>query len=141
MEERHGLRVEVSLDETWDLENQETRSLVVNLVRELLFNSVKHSGVDRARIYDVVSEKERRLIVEDAGCGFDVAAVRARRGERSLGLFSIEERLRLVGGRFELHSVPGQGTCCVLAFPLQTPSPAITGLQVTSDDTAPPAPV
>ena len=52
------------------------------------------------------------LMVRDDGCGFDVAAARARAVQgASLGLLSMEERAALVGGRMTIESAVGQGTC------------------------------
>ena len=49
------------------------------------------------------------LEVADDGCGFDVGLARRDAGER-FGLFSIEERLRQLGGHLELDTAPGRGT-------------------------------
>ena len=48
-----------------------------------------------------------RLTVRDDGIGFDPADERNRGG---LGLLSMNERLRLVGGRIAIDSVPSNGT-------------------------------
>jgi len=51
------------------------------------------------------------LNVRDDGIGFDAVAARARAlGGASLGLLGMEERVSLVGGRFEVVSAPGNGT-------------------------------
>ena len=53
------------------------------------------------------------------GAGFDVASAqrRAAAGE-SLGVVSMEERVALAGGSFQIHSAPGQGTVVVASFPV-----------------------
>jgi signal transduction histidine kinase len=56
---------------------------------------------------------------EDNGIGFDPAAVRTQPdGERGLGLASMEERVNLLQGSFELDSIPGQGTRISVTLPL-----------------------
>jgi len=64
--------------------------------------------------------EQLRIEVEDDGVGF-LASQRGR-GEgmrEGFGLFSIEERLRHLGGRFEVFSEPGKGVRAVLVVPLQ----------------------
>jgi CheY-like chemotaxis protein len=51
------------------------------------------------------------ITVEDRGIGFDPAELveRAKAGHVGWGLFSIRERLTLLGGRFDIDSTPGRG--------------------------------
>jgi signal transduction histidine kinase len=59
------------------------------------------------------------LIVEDDGAGFDVAQARASAQERNrLGLYGMEERASLVGGRLTVESAPASGTTVVVEVPL-----------------------
>jgi signal transduction histidine kinase len=55
--------------------------------------------------------------VSDGGVGYDSTAVAAR-PLRGLGLVAVRERLSLVGGTVEVHTVPGSGTVTVLTAPL-----------------------
>jgi signal transduction histidine kinase len=59
------------------------------------------------------------ITVSDEGVGFEEEALDYRSGRRPgrLGLFSIRERLTLLGGRFEIDSAPGQGTRMRLVAP------------------------
>jgi CheY-like chemotaxis protein len=59
------------------------------------------------------------ITVTDHGAGFDVARLddRSRAGQVGWGLFSIRERLTLLGGRFNIDSAPGQGTQVRLVAP------------------------
>jgi two-component system CheB/CheR fusion protein len=52
-----------------------------------------------------------QVIIEDNGCGFDVAATAAKLGaHRGLGLDGMRERLALIGGTLEIESTIGGGT-------------------------------
>jgi signal transduction histidine kinase len=62
-------------------------------------------------------DDELELSVRDDGCGFDLAAARRRGG---LGLLSIDERVRLVGGVVELSTAPGRGTKVTVRIPIAT---------------------
>ena len=77
------------------------------IVQEGLRNVVRHSGVQKARVTLSGTRDGIRLAIADAGAGFDIEKARGRRG---LGLRSMEERARLLGGRFAVRSRPGQGT-------------------------------
>jgi PAS domain S-box-containing protein len=116
MEEQYGLTVDLSIDEKADLNRKDLRALVFECVRELLFNIVKHSKVDRARLSLALTEDEVRITVADEGVGFDPSATFARGGVHTpgLGLFSIRERLALMGGRLEISSAPGRGARFVI---------------------------
>jgi signal transduction histidine kinase len=61
------------------------------------------------------SGEEVQLTVSDAGAGFDVEKAR---NERGLGLVSMQERVHLVHGRFQIESAPGAGTRIVAVVPL-----------------------
>jgi signal transduction histidine kinase len=53
------------------------------------------------------------VVVEDRGVGFD-----AELEPRGFGLFSIRERMRHLGGEFEIAAAPGDGTRVTLTAPL-----------------------
>jgi len=56
--------------------------------------------------------------IRDDGMGFDVPAVLASK-ERGLGLFGMQERMALVGGRLQIHSRPGAGTLVRAEAPVE----------------------
>jgi PAS domain S-box-containing protein len=117
---QYGLVVEVSADPLANSDRKDVRTLLFESVRELLFNAVKHANVDRVTI-DLSLDHDDALciIVADRGIGFDPAALvqRANEGQSGWGLFSIRERLTLLGGRFDIESTPGQGTRFRLVAP------------------------
>lgn len=117
MEHLHGLKVELQADGPVRLANEDLRVLLFQIVRELLFNCKKHAGTDRARVVLDDGGAELVLVVEDAGRGFEHAGPRPDQ-HNGFGLYSIRERLRLVGGRVDIHSVPGQGTRIEMHVPL-----------------------
>jgi len=84
-------------------------------VRELLMNAVKHARTESATISLHWSDGILRLVVQDAGCGFDVMAAPL---SAQFGLFSIKERMQALGGQFVLLSEHGQGTTATLVLPV-----------------------
>jgi signal transduction histidine kinase len=77
------------------------------VLQEALANATKHSGASTYHVSLEGTSDGLHLEVVDDGCGFDVAAAMASSG---LGLVSMQERLRLVGGEVSFESIPGEGT-------------------------------
>ncbi len=66
-----------------------------------------------------------QVIVEDDGCGFDVAAINTKdSGYRGLGLEGMRDRLMLLGGTLEIESTPGAGTALFARIALDRPGDA-----------------
>lgn len=85
----------------------------------------KHAKVTAAnvqieRVGDLI-----QIVVEDkgAGCAALGSNTPGNTGS-SLGLFGIRQRLDLIGGRFEIDSVPERGSRFTLHAPLRSPPPA-----------------
>ena len=115
-----GLEVKVSADPQADSDRRDVRTLLFASVRELLFNVVKHAHVDRVTVDLALDANDTLCItVTDEGLGFDPVEVdeRAKVNQVGWGLFSIRERLTLLGGRFDVESAPGRGTTFRLIAP------------------------
>jgi signal transduction histidine kinase len=106
--ELHGLEVRVAVTDAPHPDDH-VSVLVFQSVRELLLNVVKHAGVQHAQVRLWGSaDGKLHVAVEDGGKGFDAAATLERRHTGGgFGLFSIRERLDLVGGRIQIESRPG----------------------------------
>src|SRR5262249_37677784 len=120
MRHQHGLVVHVSADPVANSGRKDVRTLLFESVRELLFNTVKHARVDRATLdLSLGADNTLRITVEDRGIGFDPSKLvdEAKDGQVGWGLFSIRERLTLLGGRLDVESAPGQGTRFRLIVP------------------------
>ena len=85
------------------------------VAQEALNNSVKHSRSARAEVRLTACNGTLRMTVRDYGLGFD-PSVHAS----GLGLATMRERLRLVGGNLEVASRPGEGTELTAQAPLVT---------------------
>ena len=86
------------------------RVMLWKSARELLHNVVKHAEARQVQIQLETTATEVILEVKDDGRGFDFTAARRRTGG-GFGLFSIEERLRQLGGDMTVLTEPGGGTC------------------------------
>jgi len=79
---------------------------VFRIAQEALHNALRHSGAERIALTLRCSGDGVELTVTDDGIGFEVGAARSRR----LGLTTMAERARAIGGQLELRSAPGAGT-------------------------------
>jgi PAS domain S-box-containing protein len=126
MEEKHELVTEIRAADEANPQDDSTRNLLFQAVRELLLNVVKHAGVKRAIVETHLTDDGHvRITVADTGVGFDPA--RIGRGHDPLtgyGLFNLQERLSLLGGRLLIDSAPGAGARVTLLAPVQPVVPA-----------------
>ena len=115
----YGMTIEVTAACPCRIPSRELRILVVQIIRELLFNVVKHAGVDTARLRLEACDGGATFVVEDDGCGFDVAGNEASdsNGASGFGLYSVQQRLELVGGSLYIESEPGDGCRITLTAP------------------------
>jgi two-component system, NarL family, sensor histidine kinase UhpB len=87
---------------------------VYRVTQEALRNAARHSGAGTAQVTLRASEGALELKVEDEGKGFDEPVGRRRGG---LGLTSMDERARIVGGSVHVDTAPGHGTRIFLRVP------------------------
>jgi PAS domain S-box-containing protein len=85
------------------------------VVQESLHNVAKHSGAKRVRVELLGGDDQVVLRVSDDGVGFDPKAPEHRNG---LGMVSMSERIRLVGGNLSVTSRCSLGTQVEAVVPL-----------------------
>ena len=99
---------------------ESTASLsLFRVAQEALHNVARHSHARNVKVKLRGNTREVRLSIYDDGKGFDVDTAFAGQG---LGLISMTERLRLVGGAFSIHSNPSFGTRIIARVPLDAQS-------------------
>ena len=117
-QELYGLHVRIEAEDGGMLPHRELRVILIQTIRELLFNIVKHAGVDVATVRLSSDDEYINLEIEDGGKGFNQEEMRRmRQGRQGFGLDSIEERMNLIGGAMRLESSPGGGTRINLSVP------------------------
>jgi CheY-like chemotaxis protein len=133
--QRYDLLVtcELPISAPWKIAHEEA-ILLFQSVRELLINVAKHAEAGKATVRLHATESTLHLSVQDAGRGFDPAALTQSGASQSskFGLFSIRERMRALGGAFEVTSAPGAGTRSTLTLPLRADAP--TGVPAAAPD-------
>ncbi len=118
MEERYGLVVALSAGEAGEIADEDLRGVVIRLVRELLFNVVKHAGVRRAQLAAWREGDDLFICVRDKGQGLVPQMLDPERTGAGLGLASMGERLALFGGELDVDAAPGSGTKVTIRVPV-----------------------
>jgi PAS domain S-box-containing protein len=109
---QHSLDLEVDADDDSAISDIAVALCLYRVVQEALRNIAKHAHARHVLVTVRRVDDEVQLAVTDDGHGFDLAMVREQ--GRGLGLRSIDERVRLVGGRLSVETAPGKGTAIVV---------------------------
>ena len=116
MQKQFALNVVFNPEGNYSNLAENLRLPVFQVVRELLFNIVKHADTLKATVTLQQIDHETRITVSDEGKGFDPIAVMNIPGNAH-GLLSMRERLALVGCCMDIVSTPGVGTSVVIHCP------------------------
>ena len=116
---RHGIAVDVFADGLDDVAfDFDTQINIYRLIQEALNNVRKHAKASRVTVRLLGSYPDLLLRIEDDGQGMDLDQAQAQAGRaKRMGLWSMRERVRLLGGKIYFKSKPGQG----LTIRIQTP--------------------
>ncbi|HNT24830.1 MAG TPA: ATP-binding protein [Anaerolineales bacterium] len=93
--------------------------MIFRAIQELLGNAARHSQAAQVKLQIDASENEVRVSVEDNGRGFDVDTMGDKGG---MGLKVIKDRVEMLGGKMDIHSVIGQGTHIIFVIPASKPA-------------------
>ena len=99
---------------------EDTKVLLYQMAHELLVNVTKHANASKVLVQTRWGSKKVQLLVEDDGIGFTNGTFEQKIKEFSgMGLFSIRERLKTMGGKFDIVSVQGKGTTVSILIPIE----------------------
>jgi signal transduction histidine kinase len=118
-QEKHGILVDFENDLQPKPLRKEMRVLLFKAVSELLMNVIKHAQAHKAKVAIQRKGNNIRITVEDDGVGFDIPEANQLGSVKGFGLFSIRERLRHLGGSFQIQSGPRGGTLITLLVPTE----------------------
>ncbi|MDO8567635.1 MAG: sensor histidine kinase, partial [Dehalococcoidales bacterium] len=90
------------------------------VVQEALTNIARHAEAHNVVVSVEFKESVILIEVEDDGKGFDISAIGPASEAKGvgLGLMGMEERVALLGGKFEIEAHPGDGTHLTIEVPL-----------------------
>ena len=131
---QYGLTVEVKMECDHLTLSENEAVLLFQSVRELMLNVKKHAAVDTVYLaVSLSSSDEVCMEVLDRGIGFDPNLIEKHsHTANQFGLFSIRERMALLGGRMVIDSSSGSGTCIRLYVALserEQPNAALPSLK------------
>jgi len=112
---RHeGIHAWFSMEKEFGRIPPEIAICLYRITQEALRNVAKHSGASEAWVKIQKSRNEIQLSIDDKGVGFKIDS----NSTAGLGLVSIQERVQIVRGTFNIHSAPGQGTMIRVYVPI-----------------------
>jgi signal transduction histidine kinase len=114
---QHNLQVQFVNNEVPERISKDVALCLFRIAQEALRNVVKHSGAAEAQVELTAHGDQIDLCISDSGKGFDPAFAQ---GGDGLGLISMRERLRLVGGHISIESEPSHGTRILARIPLSS---------------------
>lgn len=113
----HEIKISFKEKGCGGLLNKDVTLCLFRIVQESLRNVIKHSGAREAKVTLAGTAHVIHLSVSDTGRGFDAGSLESKSG---LGLISMRERLRSVGGVISIHST-AHGTKIDVSVPLNGP--------------------
>jgi signal transduction histidine kinase len=96
----------------------EVKTAAFRIAQEAVTNVLRHARARNVWVSLAIGPANLELTVRDDGVGFDLDRLRRLAPGSSFGLSSMEERVRLVGGRIEIRTSPGEGTEVRAHFPV-----------------------
>jgi signal transduction histidine kinase len=119
MEAHFGMDVRFKEEIAHPITDKSVQVFLFRAAQELLFNIVKHSGVKKANVSVCGTDSAFTLSVQDPGKGFDPDLLGfPGKKEFGLGLISLQERARALGGEMKIESTAGKGSQVTLNIPL-----------------------
>jgi signal transduction histidine kinase len=120
--ERTGIETRLEIRGDPESLTSAQRIAVYRAIQESLSNVREHSGAATVEIRLRMRRASIEVRITDDGHGFDVGRALARAAQRGrLGIVGIGERVRMLGGTFEIDSAPGGPTMLTFALPRVTP--------------------
>jgi signal transduction histidine kinase len=125
MRGKDDLQVELQVAPDAAAYDLELRVLAFKLIRELLRNVVKHSGVQSAAVTVTQTPTELCVVVEDRGVGFEWQLSLFEPRSEGFGLWSVADRVRAAAGEMTVDTAPGRGCRVSVVFPHNPINPLI----------------
>lgn len=119
-EVRHKCHVLTTFEESGPLINpdESLRILLFQSVQELINNIVQHANAETVLVMLERKENCIKIVIEDDGIGIHETCVEGK-SQRGIGLLNINERMRYIGGYFEVQSKLDHGTQITIVAPLK----------------------
>jgi signal transduction histidine kinase len=117
--DRTGLRLRLRANPLVEKLNGEQKTVLFRIAQESLTNVAKHARASRVDISIRKSGENMILEIADNGKSFTDTATDLTKRKQRLGLLGMQERVRLVSGRFVIKPQPGKGTTVRVTIPFR----------------------
>jgi len=114
---RHEIKVSLDIGDVDPFLSEKARIMVYRIFQEALTNVGKHSGATSVRAVLKKADGSFHFVLEDNGKGFGPEQMMSRMA-RGLGLATMRERARMLGGSLDLRSGKGKGTRISFSCPI-----------------------
>ncbi|MEW6734114.1 MAG: GAF domain-containing sensor histidine kinase [Acidobacteriota bacterium] len=91
---------------------------IYRIVQEALNNAARHSKASEVAVGISSDAESIGIIINDNGIGFSTERLIELKRKRAFGLFGMQERVSLLGGKFSLSSQRGKGTTIEIRLPM-----------------------
>jgi signal transduction histidine kinase len=122
LRERTGIRVRTQIAGDFGSMTQSQKIVVIRVVQEAFSNIREHSNAGHVEVFVTAGRSSVDVQIEDDGDGFEVTRTLQDAAQRGrLGLVGGSERVRLLGGTFDIRSRLGGPTTIALSLPRWQP--------------------
>ncbi len=113
-EQRSGVKTSLVAPEAEMQLPDTVKTGLFRIFQESLTNVARHANASKVKVSLTHGEGKVLLSIEDDGKGFDK---KKTAGKRTLGILGMKERTLMMGGEYEVQSIPGKGTTVLVAVP------------------------
>jgi signal transduction histidine kinase len=103
--DQHHVAIHLTADQLPESLSEQVSLCFYRVAQEALMNAVKHSGTSQVDVSLDCQGQLLRMRIRDYGIGFNPSVRR-----KGLGLVTMHERLKMVGGMLRFNSLAGMGT-------------------------------
>jgi PAS domain S-box-containing protein len=121
---RTGITTSFITDFTDDKFSKKINIGLFRIFQESLTNVARHSQANKADVSLVRKDQQLVLLIEDNGKGFDTSQIE---NNKTLGILGMKERAIVIGGIYNIYSIPGKGVTVEVVVPLNIPEGDETG--------------
>ncbi len=115
-----GISLSFHFDELGRALPKDVETNLFRVAQGAIGNIQQHSRATSVSISLMVNGNELVMTISDNGIGFDVSQIKTvEPSGRGAGLFSMKERVQLMGGTCNVKSQPGRGTTVTVRVPIQ----------------------
>lgn len=111
-EERSGIACSLAMNREEFKIDGELATSIFRLIQEALTNVLRHAAASHVSIFINDDAGNIRVCIEDDGQGFQ-----PNQGKKTFGLLGMQERVKMLDGKIEITSQPGQGSRIFATFP------------------------